>query len=119
MTDAQRQHLEARLLEERARLTAILDRYRSRSRDTAQDQSGDLSKRPFHLADEGTDTMDAELDALEGQRETRELGEIDDALRRLYEAPETFGVDEQTGREIAFDRLEIVPWARTAVTPDR
>jgi len=119
MTDEQRRHLEARLLEERARVTAILDRYRARSRDTGQEQSGDLSQRPFHLADEGTDTMDAELDAMEGQRETRELGEIDDALRRLYEAPETFGVDEETGREIAFARLDIVPWARTAVTPDR
>jgi RNA polymerase-binding transcription factor DksA len=114
MTDAQRKHLERRLLEERARVVEALDRYRTRSRDTVQEQTGDLSNIPFHLADEGTDTMDEELDASEAARETTELGEIDEALRRLYQSPDAFGRDEQTGREIPFERLDIIPWARSA-----
>jgi RNA polymerase-binding transcription factor len=113
MTDEQRQHLEQRLLEERARVVEALDRYRAQSRDTVQEQTGNISSIPFHLADEGTDTMDEELDASEAARETAALAEIDDALRRLYQSPETFGRDEHTGREIPFERLDVIPWART------
>jgi DnaK suppressor protein len=114
MTDAQRKHLEQRLIEERARVVAALDRYRSQSRDTLQEQTGNISSVPYHLADEGTDTMDEELDASEAARETAELSEIDDALRRLYQTPDQYGRDERTGREIAFERLDLIPWARTA-----
>jgi DnaK suppressor protein len=114
MTEAQRKHLERRLIEERERVVASLDRYRTQTRDTVQEQTGDLSNVPFHMADEGTDTMDEELDASEAARETAELAEIDDALRRLYQSPATFGRDEHTGREIAFERLDLIPWARTA-----
>jgi DnaK suppressor protein len=113
MTDEQRQHLEQRLLEERARVVEALDRYRAQSRDTVQEQTGNISNIPFHLADEGTDTMDEELDASEAARETAALAEIDDALRRLYQSPESFGRDERTGREIPFERLDVIPWART------
>jgi RNA polymerase-binding transcription factor DksA len=118
MTDEQRQHLEQRLLEERARVVETLDRYRAQSRDTLQEQTGNISSIPFHLADEGTDTMDEELDASEAARQTAELAEIDDALRRLYQSPDTFGRDERTGREIPFERLDLIPWART-VAPAR
>jgi DnaK suppressor protein len=114
MTDAQRKHLERRLIEERQRVVLALDRYHKQTRDTVQEQTGDLSSVPFHLADEGTDTMDEELDASEAARESVELAEIDEALRRLYQSPETFGRDERTGREISFERLDLIPWARTA-----
>lgn len=114
MTEEQRKHLETRLLEERARVIGSLDQYRSRKSVTSADEAGDVSHYPFHLADEGTDTMDSELDASEAARETRELGEIDDALRRLYHEPQKFGKDERTGQAIPFERLEMIPWARTA-----
>jgi DnaK suppressor protein len=114
VTDEQRKHLEQRLLEERARVIGSLDQYRSRSRDTSSDQAGDISHYPYHLADEGTDTMDGELDASEAARESRELSEIDDALQRLYHDPQRFGKDERTGHDIPFERLDIIPWARTS-----
>jgi len=41
------------------------------------------------------------------------LAEIDAALDRLYRTPKQFGVCEATGQPIPFERLEIVPWART------
>ena len=114
MTEEQRKHLERRLLEERSRVVGALDQYRARKRDTSSDAAGDVSHYPFHLADEGTDTMDSELDASEAARETRELQEIDDALQRLYREPQRFGRDERTGGEIPFERLDMIPWARTA-----
>ena len=114
MTEEQRKHLEKRLLEERARVVGSLDQYRTKKRVTSSDEAGDVSHYPFHLADEGTDTMDSELGASEAARETRELGEIDDALRRLYHDPKRFGRDERTGEAIPFERLDMIPWARTS-----
>lgn len=114
MTEEQRKHLEKRLLDERARVIGSLDQYRTRKSETSSDEAGNISHYAYHLADEGTDTMDGELDASEAARETRELGEIDDALRRLYHEPQKFGRDERTGEAIPFERLDIIPWARTS-----
>jgi RNA polymerase-binding transcription factor DksA len=68
---------------------------------------------PFHLADLGTDTMNAEMDASNATRESAELAEIDAALERLYQTPEKFGIDENTNKPISLERLEVIPWART------
>jgi DnaK suppressor protein len=113
MTEEQRKHLERRLLEERSRVIGALDQYRARNSDTPADRSGDLSHYPIHLADEGTDTIEDEIDAVDASRVTGELQQIDDALERLYQHPDRFGRDEKTGHEIPFERLDLVPWART------
>jgi DnaK suppressor protein len=114
LTDAQRRHLESRLREERARLQRDLDRSLAvQEQEDEQDRAGDLSKYPFHVADLGTDTMDAELDASNETRMSAELTEIEAALDRLYRTPERFGICEQTGKPISFERLDIIPWART------
>jgi RNA polymerase-binding transcription factor DksA len=34
-------------------------------------------------------------------------------LEKLHRDPERFGICEDTGREIPFERLDVVPWART------
>jgi DnaK suppressor protein len=110
----QRTQIEQRLREERTRTLQVLRSLEAdRSGDTTQDEAGDLSKVPFHPADLGTDTMDAELDASNVTRTSRELADIDDALDRLYRAPEKFGVADD-GKEIPFERLVVIPWARTA-----
>jgi RNA polymerase-binding transcription factor DksA len=114
LTDAQRRHLEGRLQEERAQLRRDLDRSVAvQARDDEQDRAGDLSKVPFHLADLGTDTIDAELETSNETRMSRELAEIDAALGRLYQTPDRFGICEDTGRPIPFERLDLIPWART------
>jgi DnaK suppressor protein len=113
LSDAQRRHLERRLQEERARLQRDLDRSLVQEQEDEQDRAGDLTKYPFHVADLGTDTMDAELQASNETRMSGELAEIDAALDRLYRAPQRFGICEETGRPIPFERLDIIPWART------
>ena len=113
LTSNQRKHLEARLLEERARVADALARYNRATRDTLQEESGDLSIYPIHMADEGTDTADQELDAANAARETAELAEIDAALERLYTRPGEYGRCERSGKPIPFERLDLVPWART------
>ena len=57
--------------------------------------------------------MQEELDAANATRISNELAEIDAALERLYETPEKFGICEETGKDIPFRRLELIPWART------
>jgi DnaK suppressor protein len=114
LSDAQRRHLERRLHEERARLQRDLNRSLAvQEQEDEQDRAGDLTKYPFHPADLGTDTMDAELDVSNETRMSGELAEIDAALDRLFRTPERFGLCEETGRPIPFERLDIVPWART------
>ena|SRR5690348_7604916 len=46
-------------------------------------------------------------------RLSRELADIQDALKLLDETPDRYGLDERTGEPIPFDHLERVPWART------
>jgi len=114
MTKDQRTHLERRLIEERDRITKLLTRYADQHEDEDQEEeSGDITKMPLHMADQGTDTMQQELDAVMVDRESSTLAEIDAALERLYHKPDTYGVSQETGKEIPFERLDIVPWATT------
>jgi DnaK suppressor protein len=114
LTPEQRSHLERRLHDERDRARQLLNRIvDERAESSEQDVTGDLSVVPFHPADLGTDTMSEELDVSNATRATRELAEIDAALQRLYSAPEQFGRCENTEKEIPFERLDVIPWART------
>ena len=120
LSEQQREELEQRLQVERARALRALNRgMADRASESEQDRSGDLSSIPFHMADLGTDTMQEELDASNATRVSDELAEIDAALERLYRNPGQFGICEDTGREIAFERLKVIPWARTCDMADR
>jgi DnaK suppressor protein len=117
LTDDQRRYLEQRLREERERAQAIIRRYDEQRGTSLAAADGGLSSYPFHLADRGTDSFDQEMTAQLAQRASRELEEIDAALQRLYEAPQRFGLSETTGRPIPFERLDLIPWARTDADP--
>jgi len=113
LTNEQRSYLEKRLRDERERTIQLLNVIvADRSSGTEQEEAGDLTLMPFHPADVGTDAMNQELDESNATRATRELNEIDAALERLYRSPEKFGLCDD-GREIPFERLDIIPWART------
>jgi DnaK suppressor protein len=113
LTAEQRHYLESRLQEERERALQVIRRYDEGGSNPADD--GDLTNYPFHLADQGTDSIDQELSVEQAERASRDLEEIDAALERLYEHPERFGLSETTGQPIPFERLDIIPWARTEV----
>src|SRR5579864_9100299 len=105
-------HLEKRLLEERARVMKELGHYDESFNSSLQASNGDLSSYSFHMADQGTDAMEREKAFLFASQEGRFLWHIDEALRRLYRSPETFGRCHQCGEEIAFERLDALPHAR-------
>lgn len=119
MNTEQRAHLERRLLQERERTLRVLSQFEEVARIAQRAEDGDLSIYPLHIADEGTDTMELEKDFLLASKEGRQLFWIDSALRRIYREPETFGLCQECGNEIAFERLDIVPWARLCVSCQR
>lgn len=82
--------------------------------DAARDgqEDGGLSRYRMHPADEGTDTIGQEQELSMLSAEARVLEDIDDALRRLRAAPDSFGRCERCGRPIEPERLELVPWTR-------
>ena len=113
LTPTQQKHLETRLLEERARVVDALTRYSRINRDTLEQEPGDRSAFHVNMADQGTEAADEEVDDLNAARETAELAEIDAALERMYTRPEEYGRCERSGKAIPFERLDLVPWART------
>ena len=48
-------------------------------------------------------------------QEGRFLWHIDEALRRLFRSPETFGRCHNCGEEIAYERLDALPHARYCI----
>ena len=108
-------HFEKRLLEERRRVLKELGQYSETFNATPQSADGDLSSYSFHMADQGTDAMEREKAFLFASQEGRFLWHIDEALRRLYRTPETYGRCDQCGGEIAFERLDALPHARFCI----
>ena len=109
MAKKQLAHFEKRLLEERNRVLKELGHHD----ETFEGDSENAYS--FHMADQGTDAMEREKAFLFASQEGRFLWHIDEALRRLYRSPETFGRCHQCGNEIAFDRLDALPHARYCI----
>lgn len=115
MTKKSLQHFEKRLMEERGRVLKELGNYNETFDSTLQGADGNLSAYSFHMADQGTDAMEREKAFLFASQEGRFLWHIDEALRRLYRSPETFGKCHNCAQEIALERLDALPHARYCI----
>lgn len=115
LTKKQLEHLGKRLQEERARVMKELGYYDDAFNSTLQGADGDLSSYSFHMADQGTDTMEREKQFLFASQEGRYLWHVNEALRRLYSDPANFGKCHQCGTGIDFDRLDALPHARLCI----
>ena len=114
MPKKQLAHFEKRLLEERKRVIKELGHHGDTFGPNGE-ADGDTSAYSFHMADQGTDAMEREKAFLFASQEGRFLWHIDEALRRLYRSPETFGKCHNCGREIAYERLDALPHARFCI----
>ena len=81
---------------------------------TTKDQSGDLSSYSYHMADQGTDTMDREMAFSLASREGRYLHHLNEALERIEKG--TYGICRSCGKEISRTRLEAVPNATQCIS---
>ena len=80
---------------------------------TSKDQSGDLSAYSFHMADQGTDTMDREMAFSLASREGRYLHHLNEALERIEKG--IYGKCRSCGLDISRARLEAVPNATQCI----
>lgn len=80
---------------------------------TSKDQSGDLSSYSYHMADQGTDTMEREMAFSLASREGRYLHHLNEALERIESG--TYGICRSCGKEISKTRLEAVPNATQCI----
>ena len=115
MKEKHRKTIRERLLEERDARVDALAEFDERFKERLEQGDDELTKYPLHMADEGTDTMEQEKEFLLASQEGRQLIQIDEALHRLYTEPDAFGQCERCGRDIAMERLELVPWARLCI----
>jgi RNA polymerase-binding protein DksA len=115
MTSEELSHFERLLVEERARIVKRLVQFGDLSAERLSDSGGGDSAYAFHMADQGTDAMEREMAFLLASKEGRFLYHIDQALRRLYETPERYGLCEECGSEIGYARLDALPHARLCI----
>lgn len=117
LSEEQRRRIEERLLEERAQAMADLRELNSDIEEGAS--SGELSRVPTHLADRGTDAQEDDMDAMLAERQAERVQAIDDALEQLRERPDEFGRSVISGKDIPFERLEMIPWTRVLADEER
>ena len=115
MNKKQLTHIEKRLQEERGRVMKELGYYGEQFKGTLQSSDSDLSSYSFHMADQGTDAMEREKQFLFASKEGRYLWHVNEALRRLYKAPDKFGKCHECGEDVGFDRLDALPHARLCI----
>ncbi len=115
LTKEQLDHLEKRLLEERAKALRALGLFDAMTKADREAGDTDFSAYTDHMADQGTESMEREKAALFATKEGRYLYRLEEALRRLYNDPENFGRCHGTGKPIAFERLDALPHARYSI----
>lgn len=111
LTKEERDSIEALLMRERERAVEGLETFDAERAESLEDDAGELSSYRFHMADIGSEAMEREKQFLLASKEGERLYRIDEALRRLYSDPESFGTCERCGREIGMERLEVIPEA--------
>ena len=110
MNEQERGRIEELLLRERKHILDNIEHFDERMQDL-RDRAGELSLYRFHPADVGSESHEQEQDFLLTSVEGRRLYQIDEALQRLYKTPDDFGKCAVCGRDIGFERLEVIPEA--------
>lgn len=116
LTKTQLQHLEDRLMEERAKALRALGLFDRTAKLDRESMDSDLAAYTDHMADQGTEAMEREKAALFATKEGRYIYRLEEALRRLYASPKTFGLCHTCGAEVGFKRLDALPHARYCIS---
>ena len=115
LTKKQLDHLQQRLMRERERALRSLGQFDELAKQSAEQNDSDSYSYSDHMADLGTDAMEREKMLLFASKEGRYLYRVEEALRRLYKNPETFGQCHSCGKLIDYERLDALPHARYCI----
>ena len=111
LSDEDRKLVERRLLEERGRVLEALGDFDEQRALSLQERAGELNAYRLHQADLGTEAIEHETQFSLASGQGDHLYRVDDALRRLYDDPESFGRCGNCGAAITAERLQLVPEA--------
>jgi DnaK suppressor protein len=103
LTKAQLDDLRDRLLRERSRILGVLG---------DADDGGPEADQQTEFEEAAQRTTERAHGIAVAERERRLLGEVEDALSRMERG--TYGVSDDTGEPIPYERLRAVPWTRRA-----
>lgn len=78
-----------------------------------QEETGELSTYDNHPADMGTELYDREKDRALNEHASEELEKVQKALEKMKNG--SYGVCEECGKEIPFERLEAIPYTTFCV----
>jgi DnaK suppressor protein len=115
LTKKQLGHIEKRLMDERGRAQKALGLFNRISQADREFCDSALSSYTDHMADQGTEAMEREKAALFATKEGRYLYRLEEALRRMYGDPKTFGTCHTCESEVGFERLDALPHARYCI----
>lgn len=114
MNEKNRKYFNKLLITKKEELLAELGYLKNSSMNsTTKDQSGDLSSYSYHMADQGTDTMEREMAFSLASREGRYLHHINEALKRIEDG--TYGICRTCNKGVSKKRLEAVPHATQCI----
>lgn len=113
MKDAELKKYETLLIQKKKEMLEEMGIVGTPGGNNPKEASGDLSSYSYHMADQGTDTMDREMAFALASKSGRLVYHIDEALRRIKEG--TYGICEKCGKQISAARLEAVPHARLCI----
>ena len=108
LTEEQRRTVERHLLREREQALDAIGRHDAQTQEL-RERAGELSMYRLHPADVGSEAHEMEKDFLLASVEGRRLYQIDEALHRLYQDPDAFGRCAECGRDIEWERMDVVP----------
>jgi RNA polymerase-binding transcription factor DksA len=110
MNDTQRARFEGQILAERSRLEEVLERLARQAGESPADRGRFADDAGYSSAGASADDDRALM-----THTTRELAELDEALRQLRDDPAHFGRCATCGTSIPFERLRLVPGTRHCV----
>lgn len=112
MDQKQRERLEKRLQAMRERALKAI-RQVEEDEDPREGAAGREETRfHTHMADLGSDAEEREREFMIAAMESDLVARIDEALELLISDPDRYEICDRCGRQIAFERLELVPWTR-------
>jgi len=113
MDEKKRREFKERLLAEKRRLTAYQEAERFDLDQSLTDSVKELSAYDNHPADLGSETFEREKDLALWNNSNEIMARIADALQRMEEGK--YGICEDCGREIGWERLEAMPYTSLCI----
>jgi RNA polymerase-binding protein DksA len=107
LTNDQKKNLRNKLLQLKEELTSSYSKEKAMNEETGELSNGIDN----HIADHGQVYTERIKDMTINEMEHDRLEEVNAALERLDNG--TYGICERTGKDIPYERLEALPYART------